>query len=253
MLAGWAPLARARPLVSSRSPETARPWAPEPGPRGTSLTGPGRSVAPMPLRCTVDRWARCRGPIVTLVRRGRTRPTGARSLPHPITPGQRPAQRRGPARPGCRDEPPSGQPGRSTAGRSTATTPKAHSPDGADQPGRSAGRHRERGGLRLLPDPRPSPRDRAWSERSAHHRQGSRHRKHLDGGVDLALCPGRAEPRVRVVLAGCERRQQRRDHDPPRRPGSPPAGAHLDPPRPVHPERPQHRGQQDRHRALPGH
>ena len=62
----------------------------------------------------------------------------------------------------------------------------------------------------------------------------------------------RAEPGLRVVLAGRERREQRRDHDPPRRPGPPPAGAPLHPPRPVHPQRPEHRGQQDRRRPLRG-
>ena len=82
--------------------------------------------------------------------------------------------------------------------------------------------------------------------------EGGRDREHLDGRIDLPLCARRAEPCLRLVLPGSHRRQQRRDDDPARRSRPPPPGAALDPPGSLHPQCPQHRGEQDRRRTLPG-
>ena len=69
-------------------------------------------------------------------------------------------------------------------------------------------------------------------------------------GSTVALCAEGPEPGLRALLTRGDRRQQRRRHDPPPRPGQPRRVHPVHPPRPVRPQRPERRGQQDRRRPL---
>ena len=71
-------------------------------------------------------------------------------------------------------------------------------------------------------------------------------------GLHFTLRSGQAERGLWVVFTRCERGEQRRDDDPPRQSSRSPTRTPLDPPRPVHPQCPDHRCQQDRCWALPG-
>ncbi len=76
--------------------------------------------------------------------------------------------------------------------------------------------------------------------------------EHRPGGLDLALRPQTAERRLRALLTGRDRRQQRRGHDPSSRPEAANGLDPLDPEGPVRPQCPQHGAQQDRRRPRSG-
>ncbi len=106
--------------------------------------------------------------------------------------------------------------------------------------------------LPLLPGPRPASRHGPRPSLSLQIRTGARDGEHLDGRLDVPLCPRRSEPRLRPLFAGGQRHQQRRHDDPPCRSCPPSPGVALHPPGSLRAQCPQHRVVQDRCRTLRG-
>ena len=82
-----------------------------------------------------------------------------------------------------------------------------------DPPGRGDGR------LRLVPEPRDPPHRPAQPDVRAGQGRRRQHREHLDDRLDDRVRAQGAEPRLRALLAGCQRRQQRCRDDPPSQSG----------------------------------
>ncbi len=168
------------------------------------------------------------------------------STRHPHLRRERPARARGRGRPGQRSPAARGT-------RAARAGPPPAPPLGArNRRRRPRAAGRRDGRVRLVSRPRDPPDRRPGARRRPDRGRRCRHREHPPGRLDRPLRPVRPERRLRTVFAGGERGQQRRGDDPPPQSGHPRPVDPLDSPRPVRPERPDHRGQQDRRRPLPG-